>query len=115
LNFAALDGGVLRAILDATAEALFGYEVAEVAGRNVSILMPEPAASAHSGHLTRYLETGEARVIGREREETGRRKNGTTFPIALRVHLRRRVRRRSTRSRRSPWSHSRPLLGLRRD
>jgi PAS domain S-box-containing protein len=67
------------------AERLFGYPAAEVLGRNVSILMPEPDRSRHDGYLRRYLETGETHVIGVGREVTGQRKDGSRIALSLAV------------------------------
>lgn len=66
-------------------ERIFGYSAAEIMGGNVSMLMPEPYRGGHAGYLRHYLETHEARVIGKARELTGQRKDGSTFPIELAV------------------------------
>jgi two-component system sensor kinase FixL len=67
------------------AERLFGYTPAEVAGKNVSMLMPSPYREQHDGYLARYLGTGEKRIIGSGREVIGLRKDGTIFPMDLSV------------------------------
>jgi len=67
------------------AQRLFGYTEGEVAGSNVSMLMPSPYREMHDGYLARYLETGEKRIIGSGREVVGLRKNGSVFPMDLSV------------------------------
>ncbi|WP_454854594.1 PAS domain S-box protein [Rhizobium binxianense] len=69
----------------AAAERLFGYSSSEVYGRNVKMLMPQPDRDAHDGYISRYLATGERRIIGYGRVVTGRRKDGSVFPMELSV------------------------------
>ena len=67
------------------AEAMFGYNAAEVTGQNVSMLMAEPHQHNHDGYIRRYLATGQARIIGIGRQTHARRKDGSVFPIDLSV------------------------------
>lgn len=67
------------------ASRIFGYAPAEMVGRNVSMLMDEPHRSAHDSYIRRFLETGEARMIGIGNEVEARRKDGTCFPAELEV------------------------------
>jgi PAS domain S-box-containing protein len=67
------------------AERLFGYPASEVFGRNVNVLMPSPDHEQHDGYISRYLSTGEARIIGIGREVKGRRRDGSIFPLRLSV------------------------------
>jgi two-component system sensor kinase FixL len=67
------------------AERLFGHAAADMIGRNVSVLMPEPHRAAHDGYIAHYLETGERRIIGIGRVVVGARADGSTFPMELSV------------------------------
>ena len=67
------------------AEHLFGYSEAEVAGLNVSSLMPSPDRERHDGYIRRYLATGERRIIGIGRVVFAQRRDGTTFPMELSI------------------------------
>jgi len=70
---------------NAAAERLFGHKEAAVVGKNVSLLMPSPYHEEHDAYISRYLATGEKRIIGIDRVVTGQRKDGSTFPMKLEV------------------------------
>ena len=72
-------------IFNKAAEKMFGYQQAEVLGKNVSALMPEPDSSSHDGYLKNFLNTREAKIIGRGRDVQGLRRNGEVFPMNLAV------------------------------
>ena len=67
------------------AERLFGYEAAEVIGKNIKMMMPSPYRENHDVYLNRYMRTGERRIIGIGRVVVGERKDGSTFPMELAV------------------------------
>jgi diguanylate cyclase (GGDEF)-like protein/PAS domain S-box-containing protein len=68
------------------AEEIFGYSQTEALGKNLKMLMPEPDRGRHDSYIKRYLETGQARILGvRGREVTAARKNGEEFPLEMAV------------------------------
>jgi two-component system sensor kinase FixL len=67
------------------AERLFGYRESEVVGQNVTMLMPAPYAQEHDTYLGNYLSSREAKIIGKGREVTGLRRDGSTFLMHLSV------------------------------
>jgi PAS domain S-box-containing protein len=64
---------------------IFNYESAELIGRNVNILMPEPLKNQHDSFIANYLQTGIAKVIGKLREVEGLRRDSSSFPLELSI------------------------------
>jgi two-component system sensor kinase FixL len=70
---------------DPSAERLFGYAEEEIAGQNISVLMPSPHREQHDRYIERYLATGDRKIIGIGREVNALRKDGSAFPVRLAV------------------------------
>ncbi|MDQ6975089.1 MAG: PAS domain S-box protein [Mariprofundaceae bacterium] len=64
---------------------IFGYDLDDLLGTNVSCLMPTPYSEEHDGYLQHFLKTNEQHVIGCLREIEGRCKNGDIIDIELQV------------------------------
>ncbi len=70
-------------IVNPMVSKIFGYEVSELIGRNVSMLMPEPDRSQHDQYLEGYRAGAPPKIIGYGREVKGLRKDGDVFPLHL--------------------------------
>ena len=73
------NGAIVRA--NPMAGALFDYDPAALIGQSINILMPQALADRHDGFMSKYLNTGRSRIIGRGRTVEGLRRDGTTFPL----------------------------------
>lgn len=68
------------------AEETFGYTRADVAGRKLDeMIIPDRFREAHRNGLKRYLQTGEARVIGKRLELPAMRADGSEFLAELSI------------------------------
>ncbi|AOT08153.1 PAS domain S-box protein [Pseudoalteromonas luteoviolacea] len=87
----ALDGTVVidkaGIILDVnrSLEVIFGRVREELLGENLSILMPPEYANQHDEFISKYILTGNKKLIGSPREVMGLHKSGRTFPIEVSV------------------------------
>jgi len=71
---------------NSAAQQIFGYSLEEVLGRNINMLMPRHYAEKHYSFVSDYLVSGASQIINKGiRELTGRRKDGTEFPMDLTV------------------------------
>lgn len=67
------------------AERMFGTGREKVLGQNVSTLMTGKHRTDHSRYIARYLTGRTKNVIGKNREFTAQKADGTIFPIELAV------------------------------
>jgi PAS domain S-box-containing protein len=74
-------GRIVR--VNAHAEALFGYEATELLGSPVEVLVPAARRDSHSRHRDRYQADPHRRPMGIGLELSGRRKDGTHFPVEI--------------------------------
>ncbi len=69
--------------LNRSAEALFGYERAELLGKRVEILVPTKFARSHVGLRETFQQAPQTRPMGAGRDLSGRRKDGSEFPLEI--------------------------------
>jgi len=68
------------------AEKMFGFAKGDLAGREITELVPEAYRERHSSGVKKFLKTGESRIQGSAVEVEGQRKDGTVFPVELAVN-----------------------------
>ena len=70
-------------LLNAAAEAMFGYSRAELLGQTADILVPERRREAHARSRNAYVAAPVNQTIGPGEGLSGRRKDGTEFPVEI--------------------------------
>jgi len=64
-------------------QAMFGHAPDELAGKPLSVLIPERYRDLHTGHLDRFLIDPKPRMMGTGLELRARRKDGSEFPVEI--------------------------------
>lgn len=64
---------------------MFGFELEELIGHPVTVLIPSPYREQHDTYLANYAKTKVPKIIGKSRIVEGRHKDGGIFPIRLSV------------------------------
>lgn len=82
-GFVLVDENGIVKLVNASAEKLFGYKRDELVGRAVETLVPEHHRSKHSNVRAAYQKKPEERPMGLGRDLSGRRKDGTEFPVEI--------------------------------
>jgi two-component system, LuxR family, sensor kinase FixL len=62
---------------------IFGYDLAEIVGKPMTILMPEMMRKLHENGFKRYLTTGKRHLNWQGVEVTAQRKDGQEFPVEV--------------------------------
>ncbi len=75
------DGRIQRA--NPQAARMFGYEVDELIGARVEILIPQRFQERHTRHRERYMVNPLARPMGASLQLFGRRKDASEFPVDI--------------------------------
>ena len=64
-------------------ERMFGYPRGEVIGKCIDMLIPERFRPQHPQHVASYMRSPRTRSMGSGLELSGRRRDGTEFPVEI--------------------------------
>jgi protein-histidine pros-kinase len=70
-------------LVSSQAEAVFGYDRAELLGQPVELLLPHRLWKAHIGHRANFFSHPRARAMGAGLELNARRKDGSEFAVEI--------------------------------
>lgn len=70
-------------LVNQEAESMFDYQRSELIGQPIEILIPDHLRKRHQGYRGHYFEAPKRREMGIGLELSGRRRNGTTFPVEI--------------------------------
>ena len=62
---------------------IFGFDPEEALGKKLNIIMPEEMHSLHNAGMSRYMKTGEKKLIDQTVSINGKKKDGSIVPIEL--------------------------------
>ncbi len=71
------------AIVNCRAEAMFGYERADMLGQPVEMLLPARLRDAHAAHRSKFARNPRLRPMGQGQELVARAEDGSEFPVEI--------------------------------
>ncbi|MBI3703943.1 MAG: PAS domain S-box protein [Rhizobiales bacterium] len=74
--------GAIR-LVNASSETLFGYQRSELIGKNIEVLVPDRQTVAHLTLRKSYQQAPTTRMMGAGRDLSGKRKDGSEFPVEI--------------------------------
>jgi PAS domain S-box-containing protein len=81
--FVLVDNSGRLALVNSEAERLFGYGRDELLGELIELLVPARYHKGHPGHRAKYFADPGTRPMGIGLELSGRRKDGSEFPVEI--------------------------------
>lgn len=72
-------------LVNAQAEAIFGYSRQELMGKSVELLLPSQLREMHIQHRQDHVSSPKSRYLGSEMDLLGKRKDGSKFPIDVKL------------------------------
>lgn len=76
------DKGVIF-LCNTEAQRMFGYEPAELIGKSIELLVPQGSRGVHPQLREQFMEHPVKRRMGAGRDLSGRRKDGSEFPVEI--------------------------------
>ena len=76
------DQGTITEV-NTSVEKLFGYKRSDLLGQSVEVLVPYRQIDSHLKLRNSFLQRPEARAMGSGRDLSGRRKDGSEFPVEI--------------------------------
>lgn len=78
------DQGTIEMVNQAAVET-FGWSREEFMGKNIKMIVPMSHEGSHDNYLKRFRETGKVHLVGKRRELTARKRDGSEFPIEINI------------------------------
>ena len=80
-----IDSASTIVVVNKEVQNIWGYTQDELIGKRIELLMPENYRERHAEGLKRYIDTGVPRIMGTRLELEGLRKDGSVFPLEIRM------------------------------